>query len=166
MFVSTEFDIFARKSVQESVLETLDVFYKTIASVDQSDLEFLISADNETYIDPDIKVYVRGKLAKIEGVALDEKDFMSVTNNFLHSLFSQCTLSLNGTTITQITELYNYRSPLETLLIYGNDAATARLRNAIWIMDDGNMAACYPTSDDSSNNKGFMTRWGLRRVRR
>ena len=91
MFVSSEFDIFARKPVQESILETLDVVYKPIASDDQSDLEFLIPADNETYIDPDIKVYVRGKLTKIDGTALDEKDFTAVTNNFLHSLFSvQC----------------------------------------------------------------------------
>jgi hypothetical protein len=82
---------FARKPVQESILETLDVVNKPIASVDQSDLEFLIPADNETYIDPDIKVYVRGKLTKIDGTALDEKDFTSVTNNFLHSLFNvQC----------------------------------------------------------------------------
>ena len=54
MFVSSEFDIFARKPVQESVLETIDVVYKPIASIDQSDLEFLNPADNETYIDPDI----------------------------------------------------------------------------------------------------------------
>ena len=92
MFVSSEFDIFARKPAQESILETLDV-YKPIASVDQSDLEFLIPADNETYIDPDIKLYVRGKLTKIDGTVLDEKDFTSVTNNFLHSLFSQCSVS-------------------------------------------------------------------------
>jgi len=105
MFVSSEFDIFARKTVQESILETLDVVYKTRASFDLSDLEFLIPADNDTYIDPDIKVYVRGKLTKIDGTALDEKEFTSVTNNFLHSLFSKCTVSLNGTTITQDTEL-------------------------------------------------------------
>ena len=110
MFASSEFDIFARKPVQESILETLDVVYKPIASIDQSDLEFLIPADNETYIDPDINLYVRGKLTKFDGTILDEKDFTSVTNNFLHSLFSQCTVSLNGTTITQSTELYNYRS--------------------------------------------------------
>ena len=61
MFVISEFDIFARKPVQESILETLGVFYKPIASVDQSDLEFLIPADSETYIDLDIKVYVHGK---------------------------------------------------------------------------------------------------------
>ena len=158
MFVSSESDIFARKPVQESILETLDVVYKPIASVDQSDLEFLIPTDNETYIDPDIKLYVRGKLTKIDGAVLDEKDFTAVNNNFLHSLFSQCTVSLNGTTITQSTELYNYRSLLETLLTYGNDAATKHLRNAMWIMDDGNMVACGLSSDDASNYKVFVTR--------
>jgi len=61
------------------------------------------------HIDPDIKVYIRGKLTIIDGTALDDKDFTSVTNNFLNSLFSQCTVSLNGTTITQATELYNCR---------------------------------------------------------
>ena len=55
MFVSLDFGIFARKPVQESILETFDIVYKPIASIDQSDLEFLIPADNETYIDPDIK---------------------------------------------------------------------------------------------------------------
>ena len=106
MFVSCEFDIFASKPVQESVHETVDVVYKTIASVDQSDLEFLIPAYNETYIDPDIKVYIRRKLTKIYGTALDDKHFTSVKNNLLHSLFSQFTVSLNGTTITQATGIY------------------------------------------------------------
>jgi len=136
MFVSSEFDIFARKPVQESVHETVDVVYRPIASVDHSDLEFLIPADNEIYIDSDIKVYIRGKLTKIDGTALDDTDFTSVTNNFLHSIFSQCTVSLNGTTITQATELYNYRSLLETLLTYANDAASTLLKNAMWILDD------------------------------
>ena len=111
MFVSSEFDIFSRKTVQESILETLGVVYKPIASVYQSDLEFLIPADNETYIDPDIKIYVRGKLTKIDGSALDENDFTAVRNNFLHSLLSQCAVSLNGTMITQATELYTRAVP-------------------------------------------------------
>ena len=76
--------IFTSKPAQESVHETVDVVYKPITFVDQSDLEFLIPADNETYIDPDIKVYFRGKLTKIDGTALDDKDFTTVTNDFLH----------------------------------------------------------------------------------
>ena len=42
LFVSSEFDIFAHKPVQTAVLETIQTVYKPIASVEQSDLEFLI----------------------------------------------------------------------------------------------------------------------------
>jgi len=51
-FVSSEFDIFARKPVQHAIHETNVVVYKPIASIDQSDLEFLIPADYDTYVDP------------------------------------------------------------------------------------------------------------------
>ena len=40
--VSSEFDNFATKSVQSSVLETTEVPHKPVADVDQSDLEFLV----------------------------------------------------------------------------------------------------------------------------
>jgi hypothetical protein len=108
--VSSEFDIFASKPVKESVLELTEVVYIPIVSVDLSDLEFLIPAGNETYIVLDIKLYIRGKLTSENGTPLDNKDLTSVTNNFLHSLFSQCSVSLNSITVTQATELYNYLS--------------------------------------------------------
>jgi len=58
-FVSSEFDIFALKPVQLAIQESIVVHYKPIASIDQSDLEFLIPADYDTYIDPDIKLCQR-----------------------------------------------------------------------------------------------------------
>jgi len=51
-FVSSEFDIFAPKPVQHAIQETNVVVYKPIASVDQSDLQFLIPADYDMYFDP------------------------------------------------------------------------------------------------------------------
>jgi len=73
--------------------------------VEQSDLEFQIPSDNYTYVDLNIKLYIRGKLTKANGTNLDNTDFTAVTNNFLHSLFSHCSISLNGVTITQANEL-------------------------------------------------------------
>jgi hypothetical protein len=61
-FVNTEFDIFAHKPVQVAIIETNAFHYNPIATVDQNDLEFSIPADNETYIDLDIKLYVKGKI--------------------------------------------------------------------------------------------------------
>jgi hypothetical protein len=159
-FISSEFDIFAANPVQESVLQTTEAVYRPIASVDQSDLEFLIPADNETYVDLDIKLYVRGKLTAKNGTPMDNKDLTSVTNNFLRSLFTRCSVSLNGITITQASELYNYRSFLETILTYSNDAATTHVTNAFWYIDSGDMLPCDPSAE-ASNNKGFVTRWNL-----
>ena len=70
-FVGTEIDIFARKPIQSAVEETIDTTYKPIASVEQSDLDFLISADSDTYLDIDIKLYVKGQLVKPDGTVLD-----------------------------------------------------------------------------------------------
>ena len=60
----------------------------------------------------DIQLYVRGKLVSSSGNNVDVSDHTGVTNYLLHSLFSQCTVDLNGTTITQSREHYNYRSYL------------------------------------------------------
>ena len=52
-----------------------------MAGVDQSDLEFLVPANNDTYIDTNIRQLVRGKLTKANGTDLDETDFTGVMNN-------------------------------------------------------------------------------------
>jgi hypothetical protein len=72
------------------VQETIETIFRPIASVDQSDLEFLIPAEHDTYIDLNIRLYVRGKLTTADGKDLDSTDFTATENNLLHSLFTQC----------------------------------------------------------------------------
>jgi len=79
--------------MQSAVADTTEVKYKPIASVDQSDLDL------------DIKHYIRDNLNKADVTALNNTDFTAVTNIFLHSLFSQCSIAPNGLTITQVAEL-------------------------------------------------------------
>jgi len=90
----------------------------------------LIPGDSKTYIDQDIKLYVRGKIIGADGKDLDASDFTAGTNNFLNSLFSQCSIFLNEVNITPASELYHYRSYLETHQNYGSDAAISHLTNA------------------------------------
>jgi hypothetical protein len=73
-FVTTDFDIFVHKPVQTPILETNVVHYKPIATVDQTDFEFSIPAYSETYIDLDIKLYVKGKLTSVDGKDLNATD--------------------------------------------------------------------------------------------
>jgi hypothetical protein len=144
-FLTTEFDIFAPKPVQTGILETNVVHYKPLATVEQTDFEFSIPGDSETYIDLGIKLFVKGKLTAVDGTDLGDADFTAGTNNFLHSLFSQCSIALNGVNITPAADLYHYRAYLETLLTYGTDAAKTHLTNAYWYIDDGDMGPIDPT---------------------
>jgi len=157
-FVSNEFGIFAHKPIQLAILGTDVVHHKPIATVDQNDLEFLIPGDSETYTDQDIKLFVRGRLIGVDSKDLDASDFTAGTNNFLHSLFSQCNISLINVNITPASELYPYRSYSESLLTYGSDAANSHLTNAFWYLDEGDVLAGDPTSI-SIKNKGFLKRW-------
>jgi len=87
-YISTEFDLFERKARQDGCLETTETIYKPIASVDQKDIEFLIPADSDSYIDPNKKLFIRGKLIKTDGTNLAETDYVAGVNNLLHSLFN------------------------------------------------------------------------------
>jgi len=60
--ISSEFYVFSRKPFLTSVLETIETVYKPIAPVEHRDLDFLITSDLDTYIDLDIKLYIRGQL--------------------------------------------------------------------------------------------------------
>jgi hypothetical protein len=67
--VSSQFDIFVDRPVQTSTFDTNEIGYKPIASIDRSDLEFLVPAD-DTQIVLNIQIYVRGKLTGADGAEL------------------------------------------------------------------------------------------------
>jgi hypothetical protein len=73
VFVSSEFDIFAPKPVQHAIQEKNGVFSKSIAPIDQSDLEFLIPADSDMYVDPDIKYIFVANLQRLMELALTQQ---------------------------------------------------------------------------------------------
>ena len=143
---STKFDIFAARPVQSLTIETIETAYKPIASLDQSDLEFLIPAVHDTYIDLNIQLYIRGKLKQADGTDLEVTDNICVANELLHSVFEQCNISQNGFTVTHALDLYYYRAYLETLLSYGNEAAKSHLTNAFWYRNTGDHGVCDTTA--------------------
>ena len=140
---STEFDIFATRPVQTSTIEAIETAYKPIASLDQSDLEFLTPADLDTHIDLNIQLYVSGKLTQADGTDLEPTETTCVANNLLHTLFEQFNNSLNGVTIIHAADLYYYRAYLETLLYYDNEEAESHLTNT-WYRDTGDLVVCDP----------------------
>jgi len=146
-YVGTEFDIFVRKPKQSSTVETVETIYRPIASVDQTDIEFVIPGDSDTYVDLDLKLFVKGKLQNEDNTDLSETDYTAVVNN------------LNGTQITQATEMYPFRAYIETLSTYGNDAASSHLTMPFWLIDEGNMIGGDCSKPERMSNGGFCARW-------
>jgi hypothetical protein len=121
----------------------------------------VIPKDNDKYIDLNWQLYIKGHLVGADGAELDNKYYTAGVNNFLHSLFSLCNISLNGVSITPSSDNYNY---LETLLTYGGDAAISHLTNAYWYKDEGDMLPCDPTADETDmTKKVFVRRWTLQK---
>jgi hypothetical protein len=158
-FLGTEFDIFERKPKQTSTVETNETIYRPIASVDQADIEFVKPGDSNNYVDLDFKLFVKGKLMREDGTDLPDTDYTAGINNLLHSLFSQCTIYLNGTLATQANELYPYRLYIETLLTHSTDAANSPRKMAFWQLDEGDMLAGVCSHPAEASNSGFCSRW-------
>ena len=155
--MNSAFDIFQFRPMQSSIVETIEEPYKPVAGVDQCDVEFLLPATSDMYIDPNFRLVVRGRLTKADGTDLDEGDFTGVTN-LLHSLFSQSTIAINGETVTPVADYYIYRSYLEKILSYGSDATESHLTNSLWYLDNGYLLPC-DSSAETIKNMGFFTRW-------
>ena len=70
------------------MLGTIETAYKSIVTVNQNDLEFIIPADKDNYIRLDIPLYVQGKLVWSSGNNVDVSNHTAVTKILLHSLQS------------------------------------------------------------------------------
>jgi hypothetical protein len=157
--VSFEFDKFADRPVQTITEKIVEIALYPILSFDQSDLEFTISEDDNTTINPNMQIYVKSQLFMAAEAELEETDYTAGIINFLHSLISQCNISINGVSITPSSDNYNYRAYVETILTNGSDAAESHLTKAYWYKDDGNMLTCDTTDTYTGTTKnGFIRR--------
>ena len=126
---------------------------------DGSPVEFDISASGEDYIDfANTVLYVKAKLTRNDGNNLANDAAVGPVNLFLHSLFSQVDISLNGTLITASTNTYPYRAMLETLLSYGHDAKKTQLASALFYKDDAGRMDSVDFDNDDALNRGLVKR--------
>ena len=103
-----------------------------------SAITFLIAGTDE-YVDLSKTILtVTGKITKKDGTSkLDGNDQSNVApvNNFLHSLFRQVDVYLNGKQVTPAMGTYAYRSYIETLLNYDVSAKQSQFSSALYYKD-------------------------------
>jgi len=160
--MKSEIDIFSVPPTQTSMESGNWIEYHPLTSVgDGLPLEFEISGTGEDYIDfANSYLYVKAKIIQRNGNALAADAAVGPTNLFLHSLFSQVDISLNGTQVTSSMNTYPYRSMIETLLSYGNDAKESQLTAELFQKDrSGHMNNV--NFGDGERNDGLIRRGGL-----
>ena len=146
--VGSEFDLWTLPPTDTSVQEGRWDAYSPIASItDGGPVEFLITnADKDTYLDlSNTLLFVKAKLLKANGGALEADDNVGPVNLWLHSLWQQIDVSLNDKLVTAFTNMYPYRAYIETLLSYGGEVKNTQLGASLWSDDT-------PDKMDATNN--------------
>lgn len=78
---------------------------------------------------------IGAKVTKKDGSALDDDDVVDPVHLFLHSLFGQVDVALNGREVSSATLTYPYRAMIETLLNYGPETKADKLTSALFYKD-------------------------------
>jgi len=157
--LKSELDLFSVPPTQTSVENGNWIEYHPLTTVaDDSPIEFEINGNGEDYIDlANTMLYVRAKITRADGTNLQAADVVAPANLFLHSLFSQVDISLNGTQVTTSTNTYPYRAMIETLLSYGDDAKKSQLTSALYYADEPDRMDAVDF-DAGTRNSGLYTR--------
>ena len=135
----SEVDLFSVPPTQLSLEKGRWIDYRPLSSVQNPDsaITFLIAGTDE-YIDLSKTIlYVEGNVVDGNGGALSGGTQTNVApvNNFLHSLFKQVDVYLNGKQVTPAMGTYPYRSYIETLLNYDVSARNSQLSSALYFKD-------------------------------
>ena len=158
----SELDLFSVPPTQTSIESGMYVEYHPISSLTSgAPIEFDVSSSGDDYMDlTNSLLHVRVKITKTDGSNIAVNETVGPINNFLHSLFTQVDVTLNGTLITSSTNTYAYRAYLESLLSYGPAAKQSQLTAALFYKDEaGKLDKPNPRAADAADrNLGLVTR--------
>ena len=136
----SEVDLFSVPPTQQSLERGRWIDYAPISSVQNPDsaITFLIAGTDE-YIDLSKTILtVTGNIMKKDGTTKltgGDQSNVAPVNNFLHSLFRQFDVYLNGKQVTPAMGTYGYRSYIETLLNYDVSAKQSQFSSALYYKD-------------------------------
>jgi len=139
--VLSQLDLFNTPFTQTSVISGEWVEVGPIRDTLNGPLEFEVEGNEDQYLDlQNTLIHVKAKVKLENGDSLDE-DIANVNvvpgENFLQSLFSTLSLSINGHEI-EYDSNYPYRAYLETLVNYGSQAKNTHLSASHWFHDSLN----------------------------
>ena len=140
----SEVDLFSVPPTQQSLERGRWIDYAPLSSVENPDsaITYLIAGTDE-YIDLSKTILtVTGHITKEDGAALtggSNESSVAPVNNFIHSLFKQVDVYLNGKQVTPAMSTYAYRAYIETLLNYDVSAKKSQFTSGLYYKDTATM---------------------------
>ena len=152
-----ELDLFQLPPTQTSVEGGDWIPYKPVASInDDAPIEFHVPSHSDEYLDlSQTLIFIRAKIVQADGSKITDEMKVAPVNNFLHTMFSDVTVSLNQKIVSSASNLYPYRAYIETLFNYNLEAKSTRNQCELWFADHAGAL------DDIPNNDGFAKRGEL-----
>ena len=131
---TSQLDLFSVPPSQTSLEEgSFTEYHPASVLTSTGPIEFIISAENSNYIDlANSFLYVRANVTTAAGADLTKNVEIAPECNFLHTLWTQVDVYLNGSLVTQSNNNYPYRAYIENLLSFGQDAKNSQLSALLW----------------------------------
>ena len=161
--LKSELDLFAVPTTQTSILSGGYVEYNPVSSIgDGTPIEFDVCGSGQDYIDlANTQLYVKAKIVNHDNTIIADDAAVGPVNNFLHSLFSEVEVKLNGTLISSTNNTYPYRAYLENVLSYGQDAKDSQLQSCMYYKDVAGQMDILAVRGDNARNRGLSARAGF-----
>ena len=99
----SELDLFTIPATQTSITKGQWIEYHPLSNItDSGPIEFNVSGSGEEYLDlAKTLLFIKAKITKANGTALELNEQLGPVNLFLHSLFSQVDVSFNERLISR-----------------------------------------------------------------
>lgn len=154
----SELDLFHTPETQAMILSGKWVDHHPISLMDgESPIEFKVSTAEEYNDISQTFLHIQAQIVDSSGAVITNQA-VAPTNLFLHSLFSQVDISLNDVLVTSSVNTYAYRSMIETLLNYGEDAKRTHLQSELYYKDTPGQMDTIETDLTKSTNTGWIKR--------
>ena len=154
--ITSEVNLFGSMMQQNVIKNEFNREYASLATIQPGvAIEFTVKGANDLYLDlNNSRLHVLVKISKADGTNIDANTAAPI-NLTLHSMFREIGLELNGRNVGDTSQLYPYRSHLETLLNFSKEIQETRLLSEGWTKDtSGHMGVTAV----GGNNAGLNTR--------
>ena len=159
--VDSGLDLWTIPTTQTSIESGMYIEYFPLASLSpSSNIEFFINQKGSgDYLDlSNTYLYVRAKIQQSDGTPLPQDAPVGPVNNWLHSLFSQCDVSLNNTLVSPSENTYAYKAYLEDLLSYDRGAKKSQMTANMYYRDS---SGHFEEVKGDIKNSGMIVRRSL-----